>query len=77
MRVQRTRSARFRCILAAILAAFLAYGCADFCRGIYGGLQARNEALRHPAGDNRPAMPDYDSYQREREKLKKQQAPQE
>jgi hypothetical protein len=31
--------------------------------------------LRHPAGDNRPAMPDYDAYQREGEKLKKEQSP--
>ena len=69
------KSARPKCSLAVILAAVLLCGCADFCRDIYDGFRARNEALRHPAGDNRPAMPDYDTYQREREKLKKDQAP--
>jgi hypothetical protein len=62
---------------AVILSAVLLCGCAGFCRDTYNGVRARNEALRHPAGDNRPAMPDYDTYQRERDKLKKDQAPEE
>ncbi|HYP68681.1 MAG TPA: hypothetical protein VEP67_10595 [Thiobacillaceae bacterium] len=62
--------AAFRCLLAGALALALLSGCADFCRDIYNGVRARNEALRHPAGDDRPVMPDYDSYQRERKKLK-------
>jgi len=69
------KTARSKFTLAASLAAALLCGCADFFRDIYDGFRARNEALRHPAGDNRPAMPDYDTYQREREKLKKEQAP--
>jgi hypothetical protein len=69
------KSARSKGLVAVILAAVLLCGCADFFRDIYDGFRARNEALRHPAGDNRPAMPDYDTYQREREKLKKEQTP--
>lgn len=70
--VKFARSGRF---LSVILGVALLSGCADFCRDIYNGTRARNEALRHPAGDNRPPMPDYDTYQREREKLKKEQTP--
>lgn len=65
--------ARSRCFLFVFLAVALLSGCADFCRDIYDGARSRNEALRHPAGDNRPSMPDYDTYQRELEKLKKEQ----
>lgn len=72
MRILDMKTPRFRYVLLAIVAFVPLFGCADFCRNIYDGMRARNEALRHPAGDNRPAMPDYDAYQREREKLKKQ-----
>ena len=64
---------RCKCVPAVILAALFLCGCADSCRNTYAGIRARNEALRQPAGDDRPAMPDYDGYQREREKLKKSQ----
>jgi hypothetical protein len=66
-----TRSGRF---LSVVLGVALLAGCADFWRDTYNGIRARSEALRHPAGDDRPAMPDYDSYQREVAKLKKEQA---
>lgn len=75
MRMPDMISSRPRCSLAVILVTVLLCGCADFYRNLYDGFRARNEALRHPAGDNRPAMPDYDTYQREREKLKKDQTP--
>ncbi|MGA7178703.1 MAG: hypothetical protein WBX11_03815 [Thiobacillaceae bacterium] len=72
MRLAALTFAAPRCFVSVILAVVLLAGCADFCRDMYDGIRARNEALRHPAGDERPPMPDYDSYQREREKLKKE-----
>jgi hypothetical protein len=71
MRIFDMKTPRFRHVLVLMVAFMPLYGCADFCRDIYDGIRNRNEALRHPAGDNRPAMPDYDAYQRERDKLKK------
>jgi len=73
MRRSDLKFAHSRCFLSVMLCVALLAGCADFSRGIYDGIRARNEALRHPAGDDRPPMPDYDTYQRELEKLKKEQ----
>jgi hypothetical protein len=74
MSMRTWKIARHGRFFSVILCVALLAGCADFWRDTYNGIRARSEALHQPAGDDRPAMPDYDAYQREVTKLKKEQA---
>jgi hypothetical protein len=75
MNIPVLRGAHIRCLPCVVVGLAILSGCTHFWRNTYEGTRAHNAALSRPAGDNRPVMPDYDTYQHEREKLKKEQQP--